>query len=186
MIANRPPITAEDLLKLPDDGTRHDLVRGVLRTTAPAGGSHGATVMPISASLYAYVTSMNLGVVYGAETGFLTARNPDTVLAPDCAFVSAKRVLRLQARTGFLRGAPDLAIEVASPRDSLRSVNEKSAEWMAAGVRMLIVLQPRRRTVTVHRPAQEPVVLAGEDVLDGGDVVPGWRISVAEVFAQSP
>ena len=118
-----------------------------------------------------------------AETGFLLSRDPDHVRAPDVAFVRRERVEAVGYTHGFFPGAPDLAVEVISPSDRYTEVDEKVAEWLAAGTSMVVVVNPRNRTVRVHRPTTDSVLLTEEDTLDGGDVVPGWEMPVADIFA---
>ncbi len=122
-------------------------------------------------------------MVCAAETGFRIGRDPDTVRAPDVAFIRRARVEEAGEAEGFWPGAPDLAVEVVSPGDSFAEVEEKVSDWLAAGCRMVVVVNPRRRTATVYRSRSDVTLLAEDDVLDGGDVVPGWRVPVRELFA---
>ena len=103
--------------------------------------------------------------------------------APDVAFVRRERVEALGRQTGYWPEAPDLAIEVISPNDRYTEVEEKVADWLAAGTRMVVVANPRNRTVRVHRSTTDVVTLTMDDTLDGGDVVPGWRMPLTEIFA---
>jgi Uma2 family endonuclease len=120
--------------------------------------------------------------VFGAETGFLLETDPDTVRAPDGAFVSRERAQTVGRVTGYWPGAPDLAIEVISPNDLYTEVEEKVAIWLAHGTRMVIVVNPRRRTIAVHRSPTEVRHLTADAVLDGEDVVPGWSVPVKDLF----
>jgi Uma2 family endonuclease len=176
-------MTADELWHLPDDGQRHELVAGELRTLAPSGGQHGRIAMKLSIPLGQYVYAHDLGEMFGAEAGFKIGENPDTVRAPDVAFVRRERVLAIGDVQGYVPGAPDLAVEVISPGDLYTEVDEKIAMWLEAGVRMVLAVDPRRRTVAVHRPGQPVRLLTERDDIDGEDVVPGWRLSVREVFA---
>ena len=175
-------MTADELLRLPDDGLRHELVGGELRTMSPAGAEHGSVAGNAFFSLKDHVRARRLGDVYASETGFLIARDPDTVRAPDVAFVTRERLRAAGSVQGYWPGAPDLAVEVISPNDLYTEVDEKVAEWLAAGTRMVVVLNPRRRGAQVHRPGAPVRILTAEDVLDGEDVVPGWRVPLAELF----
>ncbi|HEY0607735.1 MAG TPA: Uma2 family endonuclease [Herpetosiphonaceae bacterium] len=174
-------ITAQELLQMPDDGYRYELVEGELRRMSPAGQQHGRIVLNLSAPLHQHVRSRNLGTVYAAETGFLLASNPDTVRAPDVAFVQQARTM--QVETGYYSGAPDLVAEVISPHDLYTEVEEKVLAWLAAGTSMVLVVNPRKRTVTMYRSLTEITVLTESDQLDGADVVPGWTITVNEIFS---
>ena len=173
-------LTAQDLLTMPDDGSRYELVRGELRAMAPVGHEHGGVAMNIAAPLSMYVKRENLGRVYAAETGFTLSRDPDTVRAPDVAFVSEERLVDLN-RKGYFPGAPDLAVEVVSPSDVYTEI-EEVAGWLAAGTRAVWVVNPRQRTLKVHRSLTDLTVLTEADVADGGETVPGWRLPVAEMF----
>jgi Uma2 family endonuclease len=175
------PVTAQELSQLPPGG-RYALVKGELRTMPPAGGEHGGIAMHVGASLYQAVTAQNLGRVYAAETGFLLATNPDTVLAPDAAFVRAERLVQIADAAGFIPGAPDLAVEVISPSDTYTEVEEKVTLWLQHGTRMVVVVNPRRRSVTVYQPARPVLFLSEQDELSGDDAVPGWSIRVQDLF----
>jgi Uma2 family endonuclease len=179
-------MTADDLLRLPDDGFRHELVRGELRTMSPGGRRHGRVTIKVSSPLAEFVEAHGLGEVYTAETGFVLAQNPDTVRAPDVSFVSRDRLAALGDPDRYGLGAPDLAVEVLSPNDRPRDVAKKVADWLASGTRLLWVADPRRRSVTEHRPGASARVLGEDDWLDGQDVVPGWRLSVRALFAGQP
>ena len=183
MTVERGLMTADDLLRLPDDGMRHELVRGELRTMPPAGWGHSRLALGAAFSLDAYVEAHDLGEVVG-EPGFRLETGPDTVRAPDVAFVRRDRIPRDSARTGFFLGAPDLAIEVISPNDVYAEVDAKVAVWLEHGTLLVFVVNPRRRTVAVHRPGQPVRTLGIDDVLDGEDVVPGWRLAVRDLFSR--
>jgi len=176
-------MTAEELLRLPEDHKRHELVRGELRTMAPGGWEQGGISSVADRSLGTHVEARNLGRVVTNETGFLLTTNPDTVRAPDVAFVSRERVEAVGNVRGYWPGPPDLAVEVISPNDLYTEVDEKVAEWLEHGTRMVLVVNPRRRTVAVHRPGQPMRTLSEDDVLDGEDVVPGWKLPVRDLFA---
>jgi Uma2 family endonuclease len=176
-------VTAEELLRMPEDGFRYELVGGELRKMTPAGGRHGRIAHEAGRSLGNHVAAHDLGAVYAAETGFKLATDPDTVRAPDVSFVRKERAEAMRDLEGYLPGAPDLAIEVISPGDSFSEVEEKVLEWLDAGTRMVVVMNPRRRTATVYRSREKIRVLNEDDVLDGADVVPGWRLALRELFA---
>ena len=179
---NTKLMTAEELLVMPDDGYRYELVRGELRKMAPASHAHGRQASRIGRRLGIFVEDNNLGETYAAETGFVLARNPDHVLAPDAAFVREERADDARDVSGYFPGAPDLAVEVISPSDRYIEVEEKVAEWLDAGTLMVIVVNPRNRTAQVHT-ADGVIELTEADALDGGDVVPGWTMPVADIFS---
>lgn len=176
-------LTAEDLLGMPHDGNRYDLVKGELIKMPPAGNIHGNRAMRLGWRLAHYVETNDLGVVFAAETGFRLATDPDTVRAPDIAFVAKTRVEEIGEFEGFWPGAPDLAVEVISPGDSYTEVEEKVQEFLNAGARAVWVVDPRRHTITVYRSSMDITILTENDLLDGGDIIPGFNCRVAEVFA---
>jgi Uma2 family endonuclease len=185
MVDTKRITTADELFRMPDDSQRHELVRGELRTRMPAGWEHGSIGVRLARALGNHVESANLGETFNADTGFALTSNPDTVRAPDVAFVRRER---MEAggipRKGFWQGPPDLAAEVVSPSDSVRMVQEKVGEWLAAGTRMVLVLDPDARTVTVHRSRHRVRTLGADDVIDGEDVVPGWQCRVRTLFPE--
>lgn len=172
-------VTAEDLGQMPPDGFLYELVNGELRKRSPAGFEHGRVAMRIGASLSAHVARQSLGAVTAAETGFLIRRNPDTVRAPDVAFVSTPRLVETR---GYFPGAPDLAIEVISPGDAYSDVDAKVLDWLRSGTRMVVLVDPSKQTAAVHRSLSEVTRLSLEDTIEGGDVVPGWRLPLRDVF----
>lgn len=178
-----PPVTADELLAMPDDGLRRELVDGEVFVTPPPGEEHGAIAAEILVSLGSHVRAHGLGRVFAAETGYRIGSNPDTVMAPDAAFVSRERIEQVAISRGYRVGAPDLAVEVVSPGDSFVEVEAKVARWLAAGCRMVVVVNPARRAATVYRSRADIVLLTAGDVLDGGDVVPGWTLPLADLFA---
>ncbi|MFY9341169.1 MAG: Uma2 family endonuclease [Planctomycetota bacterium] len=180
----RPPTvtTAEQLLKLHDPPWRHELVRGELRTMSPAGHPHGDACIVLGSLLHCHARAAKIGKVYGNDTGFVLARKPDTVLAPDLAFVSKGRLPR-RGSDGFYEGLPDLAVEVRSPRDSRRSILRKAREWLEHGCRGVWIVDPKAQSVTVLKPGSDVVTLGIDDTLTGDELVPGFEVSVREIFA---
>ncbi len=176
-------MTADDLLQMPNDGFLYELIRGELRRMAPASYRHGKIIINITLALGQHVRDHQLGDVYAAETGFKLTSNPDTVRAPDVAFVRRERVESVGDMEGYWPGAPDLAIEVISPHDLYTEVEEKVIEFLDAGAGMVLVVNPRKHTVTVYRALANISILTEEDTIDGEEVVPGWSLAVREVFA---
>jgi len=175
--------TADDLLRMADDGFRYELLRGELRKMSPAGHQHGRIAGELLISLGQHVKTRRLGRVYAAETGFKLASHPDHVRASDVAFVRQEGLDETGDAPGFWPGAPDLAIEVLSPGDTYSEVEEKVLDRLAAGTNLVIVIDPRQRSATAYRSPTAIRVLGASDVLDGADVVPGWAIPVADIFA---
>jgi Uma2 family endonuclease len=130
-----------------------------------------------------FVEEHQLGRMFMAETGFLIARDPDTVRAPDIAFIRSDHLPDDEPRETYWPGAPDLAVEVVSPGDTVGEVGEKVRDWLDAGSMAVWVVDPRAQTITVYRSPTDIDILTVKDELEGGDVVPGFRCAVAEVFA---
>jgi len=183
MVVVRQQVTANELLHMPDDDFRYELVRGELRQMNPAGNVHGRITVRVTWRLAQHVEENRLGAVYAAETGFRLASDPDTVRAPDVAFVSQARIEAVGEVEGFWPEAPDLAVEVVSPGDSYTDVEEKVFAWLDAGTKMVVVINPRQRSATVYKAPTDIVALAEADVLAGGDIVPGFELAVQEIFA---
>jgi Uma2 family endonuclease len=174
--------TASELFEMPDDGFRYELVKGELRRMSPAGSEHGAIIFNISVLLGQHVKSNDLGVCFAAETGFKIASDPDTVRAPDVAFIRREQIPESGIPKKFWPGAPDLAVEVLSPGDTYSEVDEKIRDWLGAGARAVWIIDPRLRSVSVYRSMTDVARLSDGDELDGGEVVPGFRCKVAEIF----
>ena len=148
----------------------------------PAGSEHGSIVANITAVLVTFVKRKKLGKVFGAETGFQIAHDPDTVRAPDVAFVESHRIGATLGK-GFFQGAPDLAVEVVSPGDRAGEVFAKVQDWLDAGCRAVWVIDPQTRTVTAYRSRHEVVVLGSAEILTAEEFLPGFSVPVAELFA---
>jgi len=174
-------MTADELWRMPSDHLRHELVKGELRTMPPAGFEHGVIIIRLSKLLSVHVDAKQLGLVTGAETGFTVGRNPDTVRGADVAFVSKAR-LPTPFPKAFFPGAPDLAVEVLSPSDTVEEVDEKVADYLDGGSKIVWVISPKAKTVTVHRMGANPVVLRDADLLRGEEVVPGFTCKIIELF----
>ncbi|HVF56513.1 MAG TPA: Uma2 family endonuclease [Pyrinomonadaceae bacterium] len=175
-------MTAEELLRLPRGKSRYELVKGELKTMSPAGEEHGVVIMNLAVPLGHYIKANDLGVIYGAETGFKIATNPDTVRAPDIAFVRRERIEQSGIQKGFRPGAPDLAVEVVSPGDTFEEVDQKVEDWLKAGTGAVWIVNPKLRTVTIYQSLTEVTVLSEKDELEGQRVVPGFRCKVSEIF----
>lgn len=179
-------MTADELLARPNDGMRYELVRGELITMAPAGSEHGGMGMDVAAPLGVFVKKNKLGRTFLAETGFKIAENPDTVRAPDMSFVRATRIPSNGPPKGYFPGAPDLAVEVVSPGGTVyevsTEVSTKVEEWLEAGTAQVWVVNPKRRTITIHTATGEQT-LREHETLDGGELLPGFTLPLSDVFA---
>ncbi len=171
-------VTAEDLERFPEDDYRYELVEGRVIRMSQVGYLHGRVVVRFGSLLERHVRAADLGDVL-TEVGFKLASNPDTVRAPDIAFVRRERIPALPPR-GFWRGAADLAVEVLSPEDTPLEIRRKVAEYLAGGTSVVLVIDPDKESVTVSRRFAAKT-LSGDDVLDLDDVVPGFRCTVREI-----
>lgn len=149
---------------------------------APAGFEHGRIVSAITVPLGAFIKEHGLGMTTGAETGFQIGRDPDTVRAPDVGFLGVARAPKKKV-PGFFQGAPDLAVEVLSPNDRASEVLAKTRDWLTAGCRAVWVVDPQTETVTVYSAGGSAAVLESSDTLTGGELLPGFSLPVAEIFA---
>lgn len=175
-------MTAEQLASMPDDGKRYELVEGALKMMSPAGGRHGRIAGKLLLRVAQHVEAHKLGVTFAAETGFLLRQDPDTVRAPDVAFVSQARLGELANHPGYLPLAPDLVAEVVSPGDSSSEVEAKAHGWLDAGVRIVLVVDPQTTTIRDYRTADH-IQVHSEGFVDLNDVLPGFQLDVAELFA---
>ena len=175
--------TADDLLQWYSPGERAELVRGRLVVSEPPGAKHGAVANRLAVLITNHVEAHDLGRVYAAETGFWIEVDPDTVRAPDVAFVSRAR-LPEDDPDGYARFVPDLVVEVLSPSDRARKVGEKVRDWLAAGTRLVWVVDPRKHVVQVYREDGSETTVTGDQTLDAEPVLPGFRCALHGVFGK--
>ena len=174
-------MTADELLRLYLPNKRTELINGVLVVREPAGYNHGRIAMTLSIVIGTFVREHRLGDVLAAETGFKLTSHPDTVRAPDVAFVSNDRIP--VQRRGFPAMAPDLAVEVLSPDDRPSEILAKVADWLRAGSKLVWVVDPERRVARVYRDDGSESLLSEGDSLDGETVLPAFSCSLAEILA---
>ena len=174
-------MTADELLDMPDDGWRYELIRGELVQMPLNGLRNGRIAAQMASSLSGCVDANGLGNVVIAA-GYILEFDPNTVRAPDVSFISRERLEEIGETDRYFPAAPDLAVEVISPNDRYTEVEAKVLEWLDAGTRMVIVVNPRTRTVRVYRSPYDVDDLGMDDEIDGGDVVPGWRLAVSRIF----
>ena len=175
-------VTADDLWKIVADGSRYELSRGELVPMTPVGMQHSAIVGRFGEFLSRYVRENRLGIV-GMEGGFKLELDPDTLRAPDIHFVSKVRIEKEGITPKFADFPPDLAVEVLSPEDTVSEVQKKVEEYLAGGVRLIWIVEPATKTVTAYRSHQDVKVFTADQELAGGDVISGFQIKVAEIFA---
>ena len=182
--ARRLPTTAEELLLMPE-GTHGEIVEGVYVPLTAPGGVHGLVASRIGRVVGNFVDAHGLGATFGAETAFRLTRNPETVRCPDFAFIVAERIEAV-LRVGANEGAPDLAVEVLSPSNTPAEMSRKLAEYFRHGARQVWMVDPDTRPVAVHTAAGLPRFLEGDNVLDGGELLPGFSTPIAAFFAGLP
>lgn len=176
------PTTAAELELMPYARGRYELIRGELIQLSPAGRQHGNIGFEFARQFSNFVKAHHLGEVYLAETGFILNREPDTVRAPDFAFIRKARLAEIEGVTGYIPIPPDLAMEVISPTDRYTEVNQKTQDWLLFGVRVVIVINPRNQETAVHRPDVTPVILNADATLELPEIVPGWSMALGELF----
>ena len=179
--AAAPLVTAEELLHMYLPDKRVELVRGRLMVREPAGFDHGVVAARLAKRLAIHVDERGLGVVVAAETGFKLFSKPDTVRAPDAAFISTARMPPPGTR-GFPPLAPDLVAEVLSPDDRAGEVLSKVGDWLSAGAKLVWVIDPRRGEAAVYRSMTDAQRLQSTDSLDGEDLLPGFRCGLEEIL----
>ena len=175
-------LTAGDLIRLYSGGVRGELIRGVLCETMSTGELHGKIVTNLVIELGAFVKPRRLGTLLASDSGVWLERDPDTVREPDIAFTSAERLPLDAWNSGYSEVVPDLVVEVASPGDSRRELNDKALMWLRYGVRLVWVVHPSSRTVDVHQEDETAVTLGEDESLDGLDVLPGFGCALSAVF----
>jgi len=173
-------MTESDLANLPDDSYRHELVGGVLLAEPLPSHRHDRVRRRLERVLEAYVEAHELGEVFG-EAGYVLARDPDTVRGPDLSFVSRERLKGFDDAR-FFSGAPDLAVEILSPSNRRGEVHAKVADYLAAGARLVWVVEPERRSVTTYRELLTPSRVVSPQPLNGGEVLPGLSIPLESIF----
>ena len=175
-------VTAEQLARLPDDEYRYELVEGRVRRMSPVGGLHGMLVVRLAAALAAYVEQHDRGVIM-TEAGFVLGRNPDTVRAPDIAFVRKDRIPAEGVPRSYWQQPPDVAVEMLSPEDRPHDVHAKVRDYLRHDVRLVWVVDPDAREATVYRPSAVPATIGIDGALDGGGVLPGFTFALRSLFA---
>ena len=174
-------ITVEELEQLPEDDYRYELVEGELIRMSPTKPTHGKIAMKIARILGNYIEAKGLGEIYGTDVGFIIKRDPDTVRAPDIAFVSRERIPE-DLGEAFFPYAPDLAVEILSPDESAMEVQDRVENYFQGGSKMVWIVNPKTRTVTVYRSLTDIQVLAANDQLTGNDLILGLSFQVASIF----
>lgn len=173
--------TAEDLLRFREPGKTAELVRGVLVVREPPSTRHGDRSNRLAHRISDFVERRDLGAVFAQDTGFKIERDPDTVRAPDVAFVARDRLTRVPER-GYAELAPDWVAEILSPDDRPGEILEKVGQWLSAGVRLVWVLDPARRNARVYRANGTTSTVEIDEELDGEDVLPGFQCALSRLL----
>jgi Uma2 family endonuclease len=175
-------MTAEELLQLPDDDLRHELINGELVTMPLPKVPHGRAAIRLGVPLTQFVWDRDLGEVYIGDVGFQLSWNPDTVLGPDVSFISKERLKEAGEVSGYWQGPPDLAVEVLSPGDRPGKVNKKISQWLRLGTKQVWVVAPKHGTLTIYRSETDITTFSGSDYLESQDLFPGFRLSLDRIF----
>lgn len=179
-------MTADELLMMPNSRCGYELVRGKLRKYMPSGNIHGIIALRIGRIIGNFVDENDLGIAVAAETGFIISHNPDTVRAPDAAFIGKEKLAKYGITEKFFPDAPDLAVEVVSPNDRKKDIEEKTRDYLAAGVKLIWIVYPQNKIVAVHRQDNITDILRQTDELDGEDVLPDFRYPLEKIFGNLP
>jgi Uma2 family endonuclease len=173
--------TAEDLLGFREPGRTAELVRGVLIVREPPSTAHGIRAARLLFRIMEHVNKHDLGVVIAQDTGFQIARSPDTVRAPDVAFVARTRLNHIPER-GYAELAPDWVAEILSHGDRPGEVLDKIGQWLSAGVRLVWVIDPQNQHASIYRADGSISMVGPSDDLNGEDVIAGFRCPLREVL----
>ena len=175
-------LTADDLLELHSKGVKGELIRGRLGGTMSTGVNHGKTVANLTILLGIFVKPQRLGTIVTSDTGILLDNIRHTVREPDIGYISAEKMPLNADIPGYSDVIPDLVVEVASLRDTVQSIHDKALMWLYHGVRLVWVAFPDERMMDAYLSSREVRTLTANDVLDGGDVLPGFSCRVSEIF----
>ena len=174
-------MSLEEFQRLPEEEDRIELVRGRLVREPRPGARHGWLTGRLVGELDRYIRERDLGLVV-TETGFLLSDDPPTVRGPDVAFIPSEDLPSAGPTDGFWTVAPRLAIEVVSPSNAASEIRQKVLEYLAAGTLAVWVVDPATRTVAAYRSRENIRLLTETDEIEGGDVLPGFRLALSELF----
>jgi len=174
-------ITAEEFALMP--GSEHmELIRGEVRVTMPPSREHGRIALAIGTLLRLWASEGSHGEV-GVESGFILAHDPDIVRGPDVYFVRADRIPSTDTPNAFWTIAPDLAIEVISPSETVEDVRGKIRDYLAAGTPLVWTIHPSTREVVVYTPDGMARTYSEDAVIEYPDILPGFSCKVSELFS---
>lgn len=182
------PMTAEDLIVLPDDDVERDLIRGELRERPMTrrNRKHSRATSRVCYLLERWLETQPepRGEVVGGEAGFRLRRDPDTTVGIDVAYVPAERLAATPERAAWIEGPPLLAVEILLPSDTKETIDEKIEPYLESGVALVWIVDPRFRTVTVYRPDAEPSLFNADQEITAEPHLPGFRAPVAAFFGR--
>lgn len=176
-------VTVEDMYRMPRDGRKYELIKGEVKV-APAGMYHELVAAKLTIKLGVYLENHPIGQIYTSSVGFNLPSGD--LLSPDVSFVSSDRLPSGKTPEGFGNFAPDLAIEIVSPGDSLTDIEDKVDLYLSNGARVVWVINPRSGRATIYRPDQRVQVIQADEALDGDDVLPGFSCALADVLGERP
>jgi Uma2 family endonuclease len=181
-ITQKRLLTAEEFFLLPDpeDGSLQELVRGEVVTMPPAGGLHGVTCSKVDRKIGGFIDAGAGGTLACNDTGIITERGPDSVRGPDIAYWSKERLPVVPV--GYIDIAPDMLVEVLSPSNTAKQIRAKLKEYFAKGVRLVWVISPEDRTLTIYRTPDEGRLLHETATLTGEEVLPGFQCRVSDLL----
>ena len=183
MVMTAPRLmTIEEVEAMGPEAERYELIRGVLREVEGMSEKHGAIGGRVHIYLGGFVLQHDLGELFISDSRFTFRGNPPSWTAPDIAFVSSARLPRYEFADGYSRRIPNLVVEVKSPSNTEAEILEKIAVYLAGGVTLVWLVRPAQRTVTVFRQNRPELILHDDDVLDGEDVLPGFRLPLSDIF----
>ena len=186
MTTQKKLLTVDDLMAMPDDGKRYELIRGKLIEMPPTSHEHGRVAARVGRRIGNFVEEHDLGHDIAAETGVNIERDPDTMRAPDYGFISYDRMAEPPPLRGFADVIPDLVVEVVSPHDRQPEIDAKTQMWLDSGVRLAMVVYPETQTVYAHHNDGLIVRYGIGDTVVGDPVLPGFACPVADIFAFGP
>ena len=174
--------TEKELLSLPENGYKHELVNGEL-VMVPAGMEHENIVIKLSAALERFVSERKLGAVFGSSAGY--RMKSGNLRSPDVSFISKKRLQGFKRPPkGFFKGSPDLAVEILSPSDTMENLHERIVEYFENDTKLVWVINPEEQVILVYHSPRPDKLLAGSDILNGEDIFTGFTLPVSELFVE--
>ncbi len=174
------PLTLEEFAQLSRDGARHEVNAGELIIMPPSKFLHSRVVRKIFKAIETALEAMKFGEVL-AEAGYVLSCDPLTIRQPDISVISSERI-RTTRDDGYVEGAPELAVEVVSPSDSVQDLEVKVDQYLVSGAKQVWIVSPNTKRVYVFSPSSQPRIYDETQTLDGGDLLPGFSVKIADFF----